>query len=393
MRPSNLNVLFINPSKKLRVVVRHLSEILASLGVKVIIMTPEEPTEKPKNVEIFVYPSFFIPKIRYTIPNFIEQIKILKEIIDRYDIKIVHVFTYFYPSVWLPVLYSRHRGIPVILTTDSFPGISWRYGSKLVDFAAKVYTKTIGRIILRKCNFVTLLHTKIVKDALKLGVSENKIVVIPNGVDSRKFNPQIDGSKVRKELGIADDEIMILNVGRLVPVKGIEYLIRLGKIIKGKNDGNLKAKIVILGDGPKQYKTKYMDTVSKDGISDIVLFPGFRENVAEFLAACDIFILLSISEGLPTAILEAAAVGVPVISKDVGGVRDILSSSKLGFIVRNKNTDQALGEILTIIKNVQRNKKELKKISKNLHKKVRRKFMWSEVVYMYLSIYGRLLTK
>ena len=280
-------LLFVNPSKKLRVEVRHLSEHLSSFA-KIIIMTPKEPKDKPKNAEIIVYPSFFIPKIRYTIPNFIKQAAILKKIVNKYDVKLIHVFSYFYPSVWIPIYYSHQKKIPLVVTTDSFPGISWNYGSKIVDLFAKMYSKTLGKFLLQYSDKITLLHTKIKKDAISLGVPDFKLITIPNGIDLDKFTPKLEKKKVKENLGMKNDEVMLLNVGRLVPVKGIERLILLAQLLK---NSTFKARMIIVGDGPLSYEKKYKRIVKNLKLDNIV-FTGYRNDIPDLMAACDIFIFL-----------------------------------------------------------------------------------------------------
>jgi len=375
----NKNILLVNPTKKLRVGIKLLAEYFSNSGVEVVLLTPEKPDYNLKNVEIIVYPSFFVPRVRYTIPNFLKQIKILKKVIRRYDIGIVQIFSYFYPAVWLPVLYSSKLGIPVILTTDSFPGISWSYGSRFVDFFARTYTKTVGKIVLANCDKVVLLHTKIIKDLLDLGISEKKIIVIPNGVNFKKFEKITDKKSVRIDLGIKKNELMLLNVGRLVPVKGVERLIWLAQKLK---DDRIKFKLVIVGDGPPTYVSKYKKLAIRVGVEDNVIFTGFRNDIPDLISACDVFLLPSLSEGLPTAVLEAGAVGKLTITSNVGGVMDIITGDRMGYVV-----DDFPIEAINYIKEISSDRSGKLKMSLQFNKKIKRSFNWEKLIMKYISLY------
>lgn len=380
-----MNILFINPTKRLRVAVKELSKRLAQEGHKVVILTPQEPIESLGNLDsnIIVYPSVFLPKIRYTIPDFFRQLLIIKRIIEKENIDVIHIFTYFYPAVWIPVFYAKIHGIPVVLTTDSFPGISWKYGSKFVDFIAKIYSKTIGRIILRCCDKVVLMNTKIVRDAREMGVREDKMLVIPNGVDLNRFNLSLrtNKRKIRRELHISEDNAMILNVGRLVMVKKIDILIEITKKLL---DDGLKVKTVVVGDGP--YRVAYEKLAENRGVKDSVIFTGFRTDIPVIMAGCDVFVLTSLSEGLPTVLLEASACGKPIIATNIGGIPDIVIHGKTGFLAEPEN----INSFVYYIKLVLDDKNLSKKLGRNACKYVRKKFNWGLIIKKYEDLYSKL---
>jgi len=391
IRVKNMNILFVNPTKRLRVVVKELSKRLAKEGYNIVILTPQ-PIKSLINdnldLNIIVYPSIFLPKIRYTIPDFFRQLLIIKRIVRKENIDIIHVFTYFYPSVWIPILYAKINGIPVVLTTDCFPGISWRYGSKFVDFIAKIYSKTIGKFIFRLCDKIILMSNEIVKDARNLGIREDKIVVIPNGVDFNRFNlkkiNQQEIRKIRRELCISENEAIILNVSRLVRVKRIDILIKITKRLLEKG---LRVKTVIVGDGP--YSREYEKLAKMAKIENNILFTGFRTDIPLIMKVCDIFVLPSLSEGLPTVLLEASACCKPVIATNTGGIPDIITHGKTGFLVEPEN----INSFVFFIEKLLYNKSLSKKLGKNAYKHVRKKFNWNLIIKRYKDIYAELVAR
>ena len=105
-------------------------------------------------------------------------------------------------------------------------------GNSLVDWAARIYTLTLGKIVLRTADVVVLSATAYVEDAVRLGVSPTKIKVIPRGVDVQVYHPNPQQREAfRKKLGLKFNEIMVLFAGRLVLVKGLRYFVEAAKAL------------------------------------------------------------------------------------------------------------------------------------------------------------------
>jgi glycosyltransferase involved in cell wall biosynthesis len=385
-----MNICFTNPTKKLHLEIRELSQYLVSRGHKVVVLTPKMPGEDDLrylgSVQVIVYPSIFLPKIRYTIPFFLRQFMILREVTKREQIDIIHLWTYFYPAVWIPLFYAKIYNIPVLLSMGSFPGISWRYGSKFVDFVAKVYTKTVGKIILRHCDKVLPWNPMIMGIAKEIGINEDKLLLNPLGPpDFDRFSLMsntTDTTMVRKSLGIYGDEAMILNVGRLVPVKGIETLIKITeKLLK---DG-FKAKTVIVGDGPGPYRKKY-EKMAKS-INENIIFTGFRRDVPELMSACDVFVLPSLGEELCYALLEAAACSKPIVASNVGGLPAVIIHGETGFLAEPNDVDSFTYYVELLLTD-----RELsREFSRKNHEHIKANFSWDRFIKKNEDIYEQVL--
>ena len=127
--------------------------------------------------------------------------------------------------------------------------------------------------------------------------------------------PQID--RLKGKLGFPA-KTLVLYVGRLVPRKGIEYLLEAWRdIVTGFPD----ARLLLLGDGPLHQSLKA--NLGRLGIDGTARFAGRVDNVPEYLRAADLFVLPSLQEGLPNALLEAMASGAPIVATRIGGVVDI----------------------------------------------------------------------
>jgi len=158
-------------------------------------------------------------------------------------------------------------------------------------------------------------------------LSADRISVIRNGVDTTIFKPQ-DGRGKRLELGLADDEFVVGAVGRLAPVKGVEYLLRGAAIAVERGT---PVTLLLVGDGP--LRTDLEALSSTLGIRDRVRFMGMRRDLVELYAAMDAFALPSLQEGSPNALMEAMACAKPVMASPVGGVPEIVEPEVSGVLV------------------------------------------------------------
>lgn len=132
----------------------------------------------------------------------------------------------------------------------------------------------------------------------------------------------------REGLGVRPGEAMILWTGRLDPVKGFEEMLAgFALACRGR-----PAKLVLAGEGP--YRQTVEKLIRQKGLDEQVLMLGQRADVPSLLRSADLFLFCSRTEGLPNAVLEAMAAGVPVIATDVPGCRDLIRDNETGWLVR-----------------------------------------------------------
>jgi len=176
------------------------------------------------------------------------------------------------------------------------------------------------------------------KAAQKFKLRKNgKVFFVPGvGVDIVGLEQRIasiDRSEKRKELGLSADAAVIITVGELNANKNhIQVLEALSKL----NKTNFH--YLIVGNGEDEQKLQ--KAVNELLLRDKVSFLGFRRDVPELLTASDVFILTSRREGLPKAVMEAMAVGLPIIATDVRGNRDLVKSGENGYLVPLGNAEQ-----------------------------------------------------
>jgi len=129
-------------------------------------------------------------------------------------------------------------------------------------------------------------------------------------------------------LGIPPEMIVVGTVGRLTAVKGQEVLIRAASELIRQGE---KIFLVLLGDGELRQDLEQLTI--RLGIAEHVHFPGWRPDVPRIMAVCDIFCLSSRNEGMGKVLVEAMAMGKPIIASDIGGIRDIVRSGENGLLV------------------------------------------------------------
>ncbi len=158
---------------------------------------------------------------------------------------------------------------------------------------------------------------------------EEKFTVIHSGVDLARFRADgFDAAETRKFLSIPPERTVIGTVGRLTAVKGQETLIRAAAELIRRG---AQLFLVLLGDGELRQDLERL--THRLGIAQQVRFPGWRPDVARVMAAFDIFCLPSRNEGMGKVLVEAMAMGKPIIASDIGGIKDMVRSGENGLLV------------------------------------------------------------
>jgi glycosyltransferase involved in cell wall biosynthesis len=217
-----------------------------------------------------------------------------------------------------------------------------------------------------------------------LKINKKKINTVYNGTGENKYVGQkkiIDS--VRNEFGIRNDEYLIGAVAVLTRQKGIKYLIETARILRKRKN----IKFLIVGDGP--LKEELSDLTNRYNVNETVIFSGWRTDVKRLLAAFDIFLMTSLWEGLPIALLEAIAAGKPVITTKVGDNDKIVNDGVNGYLVDTRNPEQMADCILKILGNEVRKKK----MQENAIKIYKRSFSIEKMVKAYEIIYNQIAGK
>ncbi len=170
-----------------------------------------------------------------------------------------------------------------------------------------------------------------------------RTIAVLNGVDLSRFDAPLDRERVRAELSIAPHEILCMTVGRLSDDKGLPYLLEsIPRVLQHRSE----VRWAIAGRGPLEAALKARSQTL--GLERSVAFLGFREDVPDLLAAADILVVASTSEGCPVVVLEAMAAGCPVVVTRVGGTPEIVSDGVTGRIVEPAQPAQLAEAMLAL---------------------------------------------
>ena len=193
----------------------------------------------------------------------------------------------------------------------------------------------LERIFARFADLIIVNSTAGLEHHLARGFPPQKMVVIPNGIDTDVFRPDREaGARVRAEWRIAADTKLIGTVGRLDPVKGLPTFLKAAAIVAGKRDD---VRFACVGPGPASYVLKLQQLTNEMSITEKVIWPGARADVASVYSALDVFCSSSCGESFPNAVGEAMACGVPCVVTNVGDSASIVGER--GIVVPPRNAE------------------------------------------------------
>jgi glycosyltransferase involved in cell wall biosynthesis len=166
-------------------------------------------------------------------------------------------------------------------------------------------------------------------------------VIINNSIDPKRFNPHGVYKNIREELGMASEDLVIASVARFTlqkqPLKLIAAFAEVSKKVPN-------AKLLMVGDG--EQKEEAIRLIQKLGIQDKVILQPFRQDIPDVLAAVDIFVLPSLWEAFPIALLEAMSMGKAVIGTNVDGTPEIIEHEKNGLLIELEGLEKNIADAL-----------------------------------------------
>lgn len=191
-------------------------------------------------------------------------------------------------------------------------------------------TRGLNEVIKRRYVDQLVAVSEDIKKTLQELFPAERISVIRNSIDPNSMSIHTSNSALRNEFGIADDHILLGTVGRLVPVKAMEVFLHAAAEIVAAFP---LASFIIVGDGPERKKLE--ELAGQLELGDKLLFTGFREDALDIVNAMDIFVMTSLHEGIPTALLEAMYLAKPVVVSAVGGLPEVVNTGASGVLVQD----------------------------------------------------------
>jgi len=216
----------------------------------------------------------------------------------------------------------------------------------------------------------------------ELGYSANKIDVVHNGVDCSSLSVSKNADEIIDEYSIPEGSFIIGTASRIEYEKGFEYLLLS---VKELVDGGLPVVFVIVGSGNLQQK--YQDMAEEMNIANSVIFAGFQKDVCSYLNVFDLFVMMSLNEGIPLALIEAMCMGKPVVCSAVGGIPEVVISGVNGILVPSMDHRSCAAACQSII-----SQKELQlSLGENAHRHVIENFSAQNSAENTISLYEGIL--
>lgn len=246
---------------------------------------------------------------------------------------------------------------------------------KILAYSLYVVTK----FSLKRSTLIIALTDTLKLKAVKLGVDPSKIIVVPTLIDTTTFNPSVVGTDIRAKYGLQNKKIL-LYVGRIRPEKRVDNLIKALKIIHEKYEKNIY--LLIVGAGPYETEEqKIRQLCEKLGLFDYIIRAGAikHEKTPKYYAAADIFILPSIIEGLPNALLEAMAMGKAIVATKTGGIVDVVKDKESALLVDVDNIEDLANAIIELL----RDEELAQRLAQKARKIIEEKYAYKSVYDMY----------
>lgn len=221
----------------------------------------------------------------------------------------------------------------------------WHVQDLISERTFGIYRRAFGRV-------ARWLPERIIVDGASIAEQlpqslQSLVTVIHNGIDTGIFRPGLDGGRVRSELGIPDDHLIVGHMGRVTPWKGQHYLI--GAFARIANE-NPNVTLLLVGDpvfDNDSYQRRLLSMARQHGLNERIRFAGYRHDTANVLAAMDVFAFTSIEKDTsPLALLSAMSCGLPIVAFDIAGVRELMASENQFHLVPVEDIS-ALGEALS----------------------------------------------
>ncbi len=236
-------------------------------------------------------------------------------------------------------LAARVAGVPVLVHTDHskwYPEkkrhmVAERWLSRLCDAFCAVSEHTKGDL------------------AQWEKIPASKITVVYNGFDFENLPGPADRAELRAALNVPDGAPLIGSVARLQWQKGHDLLLDAMKLVL---EARPDARCVIVGGGAKEQDLR--DQAARLGFGDRVILTGWRNDAVRYLAAIDLFVMSSNFEGMPVSLLEAMAVGLPVVSTAVGGVPEVVEGGRTGLLVEGRDPRVFADALLALVNDPER---------------------------------------
>jgi len=280
------------------------------------------------------HPALNFIRFLFRLPHNIHEIR---RTIRSQDVMIVHVDG---SMNVVPALAAWRAGVPIVWHYNDHPP------GPVKGMLERLMARLAGRVIVQGEGL---------RQSRTAGNSRlhDKTCVLHSAVDIDKLVPEAysetDRARMRVELGVPADCILIGTVGNVNRCKGYTYLLQAAAKVKERLDG---VRFLIVGrklETDLPYWEQLQQLTAELGLRETAVFAGFRDDIPAVLAALDVFVMPSVRESCPVALLEAMAMKKPVVATDVGAVCELVDHGRTGFVVPSADGETLAEAVLTLL--------------------------------------------
>ena len=370
---------FFTPARGGSVVVPYnLSKHLAERGHEVTIITTDfefdkEYAESLKRVQVIPFKCIANIALFLISPS---MKKWLKKNIENYDISHMHNYRPYQNII--AHHYAKKYSIPYILQA---------HGSVLPFFQRqrlkKVFDRFFGYRILRDASKVIAVTKTEVEQYKMMGVNEDKIETIPNGIDLSEYEDLPKKGEFRRKYSIRDDEKVVLYIGRLHKSKGIDLLVKaFADLVKELN--NVRLVIVGPDDGFLSTLKKQIEDLK---IDDKILLTGYVRGKLEAYRDADLFVNPRADEIFGLVVFEAIMCGTPVIVTDDCGCGELVKEANCGYLVKYEDVNSLKEKMKFTLENPEEGKEMVERGKRYITEN----FTWDKVIGKIEDIYSKIV--
>jgi N,N'-diacetylbacillosaminyl-diphospho-undecaprenol alpha-1,3-N-acetylgalactosaminyltransferase len=278
-------------------------------------------------------------------------------------------------------------GVPVIVCTVEGLGTLYTnhdLKTRLLRWGVEQTT----RLALRAADAIIFLNPDDQSYYLsqKLCRPEQARLIVSAGIDVKAFSPDRfsleERQRLRQERGLSPDAVVVTMIARLIAPKGVREFLQAAERLNGK------ARFVLIGEpDPGNFDSLTWEEIQAYVRRGLVLAPGWQNDVLPWLAITDVFVLPSYREGTPVTVLEAMAMGLPVVATDVPGCREAVVAGETGFLVPPRNVD----ELVQAIRKLVEDPALRRRMGQAGRARAVQRFAIERITAQYLDLYAELL--
>ncbi|MDP3996928.1 MAG: glycosyltransferase family 4 protein [Candidatus Andersenbacteria bacterium] len=277
------------------------------------------------------------------------------------------------PAGWVAWMLKKLRGVPyaVYFGGSDIPNANPSRFARLYP----VLTPLL-KVVWRGAEFRTVCSHDLIKLAHEAD-PDTEFLWVPNGVDTARFKP------INRT---TNPKVKILFIGRLIPRKGFQRVVRA--LPQVRQQARVPFEVEVVGTGAA--KSELDNLAEKIGVSDLIKYVGtvLYEELEKAYQYADIFVLTSLSEGMPSVILEAMGCGLPVVASDVGGNNEIVKEGENGYLIAGDDIDNLARKLVNLIDNA-----DLRRRMGARSRQMAADYDWGRIMARYDEMYRKCKSK